>query len=203
MDWKGVRKIHPLNLYAGTITRGHEGWIGLSLGRDDERHVRHDCTRPMPLPHDSVYIYQSEDVFEHIAYGELPDILMEIFRVLEPGGLFRWSMPDYRCDILIDRSLKDENGNIVFDPGGGGAFEGGRVVNGGHLWFPVYETVLELVNGSPFSSYDFLHYYTQHGEPVLRDIDFSLGHIQRVPPHDERVSDPPRPMSIVVDLWKE
>lgn len=53
----------------------------------------------MDLSDNSVDIYQSEDVFEHIEYQTIPSIFNEIYRVLKPNGLFRLSMPDYRCDI--------------------------------------------------------------------------------------------------------
>lgn len=60
---------------------------------------------------------------EHIKYTDLPDILNEIYRILKPGGLFRLSVPDYNCDILWERSEKDSNGKIRFDPGGGGSYD--------------------------------------------------------------------------------
>ena len=42
-------------------------------------------------------------------------------------------MPDYRCDILNERSKKDKNGNIIFDLGGGGKYHRRKkkVVGGG------------------------------------------------------------------------
>ena len=42
-------------------------------------------------------------------------------------------MPDYRCDILNERSKNDKNGNIIFDLGGGGKYHRRKkkVVGGG------------------------------------------------------------------------
>ena len=204
MRWTEVRSRKPLHLYAGNIYREHAGWVGLSLDRDDDNHVIHDCTWPLPLSDDSVDAYQSEDVFEHIKVSKIGRTLDEIYRVLKPGGLFRWSMPDYRCDVLLARVQTGKFGQIVFDPGGGGSYEGGRVVGGGHVWFPTWEKVNNLIHMSRFSngSADWRHFYDPVFKAHTNPIDFSLGHIQRVPDHDERVQDPWRPMSLVVDLRK-
>ncbi|ORA17739.1 hypothetical protein BST14_08535 [Mycobacterium arosiense ATCC BAA-1401 = DSM 45069] len=183
--------------------------VGLSLTKQDEWHIRHDVSMPLPIPDGSVDIYQSEDVFEHIEYCKLPATISEIYRVLKMGGLFRLSLPDYRCDVLLDRSIKDAHGNIMFDPFGGGAyrrrppvFGPKKVVKGGHVWFPKYESVLELLKDTQFSSVEFYHYYDEKGFPHTRPIDYSKGFVKRTPDNDERVSHPFRPMSIVVDCVK-
>ncbi|MCB0935915.1 MAG: class I SAM-dependent methyltransferase [Mycobacterium sp.] len=202
-----------VRLYAGDVPDMPEyrskQVVGLSLSQDDDWHIRHDVTLPLPLPDESVDVYQSEDVFEHIDYSQLPAALKEIHRVLKKGGLFRLSMPDYRCDLLVERSLKDERGNIVFDPGGGGAyrrqyllFGKKQVVNRGHVWFPKYETVSKLLSDAKFSSVEFLHYYDENGVAVTKPIDYSKGFIKRTPDNDARVAHPFRPMSIVVDCIK-
>jgi SAM-dependent methyltransferase len=191
-------------LYAGDVPEDprYGKYVGLSLGQSDSRHIRHDVTAPLPLPDDCVDVYQSEDVFEHIDVGRLPSIINDIYRVLKPGGLFRLSLPDYRCDLLNERSLKDESGHLVFDPGGGGDYVDGRVVNGGHVWFPKYETVKNLLASTHFTNVSYFHYYDEEGRGVTNPIDYSLGHVMRTPDHDERVRDPYRPMSIVVDCRK-
>ncbi|ORB37218.1 hypothetical protein BST39_19265 [Mycobacterium paraseoulense] len=183
--------------------------VGLSLTQADEWHIRHDVTKPLPLSDESVDTYQSEDVFEHIAYGKIPATLFEIYRVLKKGGLFRLSLPDYRCDLLYERSVKDGEGNIVFDPFGGGAYKrrppifGKKtVVKGGHVWFPKFEDAAQLLRNTEFSSVEFLHYYDENGAPHTKPIDYSKGFVKRTPDNDERVSRPFRPMSIVVDCIK-
>jgi len=204
MRWTEVRSRTPLLLYAGDIYREHEHWVGMSLKRDDATHVIHDCTWPLPLPDNSVDAFQSEDVFEHIPWQKIPAILTEIYRVLKPGSLFRWSMPDYNCDILKERSEKDEHGRILFDPGGGGRFVNGEVIDGGHVWFPVWDMVDGLLITSPFAraKTQWLHYYRTTTTWAVYPIDFTKGHIERVPPHDKRVLSPLRPMSLVVDVRK-
>jgi SAM-dependent methyltransferase len=200
-------------LYAGDIPDMPEyrssQKVGLSLTQENEWHIRHDVSKLLPIPDDSVDIYQSEDVFEHIAYEKLPVTISEIFRVLKRGGLFRLSVPDYRCDILINRSVKDASGSIVFDPFAGGAyrrrsliFGNKRVVNGGHVWFPKFENVAQLLADTQFSDVEFLHYYDENGAPHTKPIDYTKGFVQRTPDNDKRVSSPFRPMSIVVDCIK-
>lgn len=160
----------------------------------------------MNLNDNSVDIYQSEDVFEHIEYQKLTNVFNEIYRILKIGGLFRLSIPDYRCDILYKRSLKDKLGNIYYDPGGGGKYDNvnKKVINGEHVWFPKYESVLELFKKSNFNidNVKFLHYYDENNIPQVNYIDYTKGHIHRTSDFDKRVQNPTRPMSIVVDSYK-
>jgi predicted SAM-dependent methyltransferase len=213
MRFSDLSSLDSVNLYAGDVPDMPEyrsnKKIGLSLRQNDKWHIRHDVSKPLPIPDESVDTYQSEDVFEHIQFEKLPATLSEVYRVLKKGGLFRLSMPDYRCDVLINRSFKDADGNILFDPMGGGAyrrrpmfFGEKKVVRGGHVWFPKYETVSALLKGTPFSSIDFLHYYDENGVAHTKKIDYSKGFVKRTPDNDDRVSLPFRPMSIVVDCIK-
>jgi SAM-dependent methyltransferase len=213
MKFSDISSRPSVSLYAGDIPDLPEyrsrPKVGLSLKRDDNWHIRHDITEPIPLPDGIADSYQSEDVFEHIEYSKLPFVIAEARRILKPGGLFRLSVPDYRCDVLRDRSLKDSAGNIVFDPLGGGAYRRRRwffgekqVVRGGHIWFPNYETVAALLQDVGFSSIEFLHYYDENGAPHTEPIDYTRGYVQRTPDNDRRVSNPFRPMSIVVDCLK-
>lgn len=159
----------------------------------------------MPIPDNSIHVFQSEDVFEHVPYEDISAIIEEIHRVLKPGGLFRLSVPDYGCALMLDRSIKDTGGRPIFDPEGGGAFRDGKVVEGGHVWFPVYESVKALFDGSSFATggeVQYLHYTMPSGQSVLDQIDYSLGFVMRTPDHDQRVMSPPRALSIVVDARK-
>ena len=160
----------------------------------------------MNLLDNSVDIYQSEDVFQHIGYEKIADIFNEIYRVLKPNGLFRLSIPDYRSDILYERSLKDNSGIIYHDPGGGGYYDhlNNKVVNGGHVWFPKYESVYTIFEKSDFNieKVNFLHYYDSYNNPIMKNIDYNMGYISRTPDNDNRVKNPRRVMSIVVDCYK-
>ena len=125
MKFEDIKENSNIYLYCGDLPTININYtkipsIGLSLYRSDNYHIRHDITNKLDLKDNSVDIIQSEDVMEHIEYSKLKDTINEIYRVLKPGGLFRLSMPDYRCDVLYNRSLKDKDDNIIFDSGGGG-----------------------------------------------------------------------------------
>lgn len=213
MQFEDLAAFSEVHLYAGDlpdIPQYRNGkQVGLSLDADDERHIRHNVCLPLPLADSSVDSYQSEDVFEHIELASIPLILNDIYRVLKKGALFRLSLPDYRCDILYERSIKDKKGELLFDPCGGGRlkrrfkfFGKAMVVGGGHVWFPKYETVQMLMSASDFTSFEFLHYYDENNTPHTRQIDYNKGFVQRTPDNDARAASPYRPMSIVVDAVK-
>ena len=209
--FSNIKNLDKIYLYAGDMsidrrTKTNKEFIGLSLTNNNQFHLQHDVTKKMDLSDNSVDIYQSEDVFEHIEYQTIPSIFNEIYRVLKPNGLFRLSIPDYRCDILKERCLKDNNGNIYHDPGGGGYYNylSNKVEGGGHVWFPLYENVYKIFEKSDFNmeKVNFLHYYDASNNSVIKTIDYSMGYISRTPDNDNRVKEPYRPMSIVVDCYK-
>lgn len=189
-----------IQLYAGDLgdrIEKNDNLVGLVLHKGDKYSIHHDITWKYPLPDNCVYSYQAEDVFEHIELEKMPQVLSEIYRILRPGGCLRISVPDYKHDALIERSvIKD--GKIVFDPGGGGRYKNGHVTGGGHVWFPTYEIVKKLLEESFFDKYDFLHYYDEEGIPVRKTIDYTKGYIERTPDHIEESGS----LSIVVDCYK-
>ena len=191
-----------LNLGSGPF-KGENGWTNVDLFGAD---INYDLKNGLPLKDNSVDIVQSEDVMEHIKYSMLKKTINEIFRVLKPGGLLRLSMPDYKCNILYNRSEKDGNGTIIFDKGGGGRYDriNKKVIEGGHVWFPVFNSVKSLLVATKFSNdkINYLHYYDENNNPITNKIDYSKGYVARTPDHDNRVKNPFRPMSIVVDCYK-
>lgn len=205
LQWADLAGRSAIRLYAGDIpagVAGYDGLIGLSITKSDARHILHDITAlPFPLPDNSVDSFQAEDVFEHIPYEKLAALVDEIFRVLKPGGTFRLSVPDYGCDVLRERSVKDAAGRLVFDPGGGGT-----PVAPGHLWFPRLANVEALLEQTVFARLGRIEYlqYWQRDEAtfVVQPIDYTKGYVQRTPDHDLRVQHPYRPLSLVVDLVK-
>jgi ABC-type polysaccharide/polyol phosphate transport system ATPase subunit/predicted SAM-dependent methyltransferase len=202
MSWEKLESLPFLKLYAGDLPDfvEYEGLIGLSPVINDYRHIKHDIQHPFPLPDDSVDSFQAEDVFEHIPYDKLRPIINEIFRVLKPGANFRLSLPDYGCDVLQNRSVKDVSGGLVFDPGGGGVPE-----KPGHVWFPRIDNVKSLLEKTDFHRYgviEYLHYWHLDGTFVVKKVDYSKGNVRRSPDFDVRVMEPYRPMSMIIDLQK-
>ncbi len=204
--WDAVMRQQHRNLYAGRLARNlpqYKTHFGITPYHASSRNVRHDLRDPIPIEDGSIDLFQAEDVFEHIELSAIPEIFVEIYRILKPSGLFRFSVPDYRNSLYLSRSILADNTTPIFDPGGGGAFEAGRVVAGGHVWFPTIELVRELFDGSPFSKYperiQYLHYNSDEGS-VRKRIDYNLGYIERTPDNDKRSSD--QALSIVVDAYK-
>jgi GT2 family glycosyltransferase len=201
-----IKKRDFLFLYAGDIPNNrhyNKKLVGLSLTQNNKRHIKHDITNKHPFDDNSVDIYQAEDVFEHIDYDQLEWIIKDIYRILKPGGLFRLSVPDYRCDVLYNRFIRDEKGEILFAEGSGRYLqEKGERIDEGPVWFPIYEKIKLLLGKALFQKIEFLQYYDEKGWPVCKKIDYAKGFIQRTPDHDGRVCNPYRPMSIVVDSYK-
>ena len=154
----------------------------------------------MPLT-DEIDVYQSEDVFEHLPYEAMPYVLNHIYDALKPGGSFRLSLPDYRADVYHSRCLYAD-GEIVFDPGGGGRYVDGKVVDGVHLWFPVFENLVALIEASKFENYEILEGYEPDGSRIMKRVDYARGYVQRTSAHDPRVRSDPRPLSLLVDFVK-
>lgn len=204
MSWAKTADLSTVKLYAGDIPEmsEYDGLIGLSITKSDHRHILHDLNHRFPIPDNSVDSFQAEDVFEHIPYLQLVPIIDDIYRVLKPGALFRLSVPDYGCDVLGNRSIRDSAGNLIFDPGGGGTLK-----DPGHVWFPTIQNVYNLLEKTLFHKYGtlhFLHYWNMDKCTfVVKPIDYSLGFIKRTPDFDNRVKVPFRPMSLVVDLYKQ
>jgi SAM-dependent methyltransferase len=206
--WLDFQRSNSRKLYAGKLRRGlpqYATHYGVTPFFGSSRNINHNITAPFPIPEASVDVFQSEDVFEHVALEKLLPIFDEIHRVLAPRGLFRLSLPDYHLDHHRRRCQLNSDGEIAFDPGGGGQFVDGHVTGGGHVWFPTIEIVRDLFDRSLFASRGevrYLQYNNANGSFEMQPISYADGYIQRTPDHDRRVSQSPRPVSIVIDAFK-
>ena len=108
-----------ITLYAGDICDEEHlknpNLYGLSIHKADKRHILADITNEYPLPDNSIYSYQAEDVLEHIEPQKLVDTINEIYRILG-DGVFRICLPDYNSPYLKNISMKSKEGRILFDP---------------------------------------------------------------------------------------
>ena len=185
MDFGRLDLTKEINLYAGDICDevhfSDPNLFGLSINKADSRHILHNITDKYPLPDESISSYQAEDVLEHIEFAQLTDAINEIYRILKKDGLFRICLPDYFSPYLKNISMTNKNGDIVFDPTGGGVYEENGVSGGGHVWFPNYLLVDDLLKGTLFHRIDFRCYHTENGEVLKKEIDFSKGYINRMP----------------------
>ncbi len=189
-----------IKLYAGDICDDvhflDENLYGLSITRWDDKHIRHDITKAYPLPSNCIDSFEAEDVLEHIDYTKIPNVLKEIFRILKKGALLRICVPDFWDPICIKGTMRDKNGKILWDPSGGGKYGKNGVELGGHLWFPTYEIMNNLLKSIEFQKVEFLSYHTEKGNLVMKDIDFEKGHINRIQDSTMGVH------SIVIDCYK-
>lgn len=209
VGWSKALEKSPVRLYAGNLTQRAEqdGWTRISTKKSDKYDIRYDWQKPFPIGDKVVDCFLCEDCFQNIAPEQLLAVVFpEIYRTLKTEGYVRISVPDYRCDVFLERSWKDEQGKPYYDPGARGRWnpEKKQVTHNGTIWFPTYETLKNLIELSPlrYCQANWLHYYNSNGEPVMNKIDYSKGFIKRTPDHDPRVKTPRRPMSIVVDLYK-
>ena len=102
MEFNDLHDSENIYLYAGDLPEGNREnvpFIGLTLKPEaewwNEFHINHDVTAMIDLPDNSVDIFQSEDVFEHIEYDQLKSTINEIYRVLKPEVCF-----DFPCPII-------------------------------------------------------------------------------------------------------
>lgn len=170
-------------------------FLHVSNDFEGKRRIRFHNLYSIPLEPESVDIFQIEEEALTFTKEEFLKVCEEIYRILKPGGLFRLSVPDYRSDVLANRVERDVTGKIISDPYGSKP----------RHWFPIYEELHELLKQTRFyqdGTLHYFHYYSPSGKAVLNNIDYSKGWITRTPDHDKRVSDPVRPLSIVVDMYK-
>jgi predicted SAM-dependent methyltransferase len=84
----------PVKLNLGCGPNRKDGWVNLDL-LDSAADLQLDLREAWPFPDNSVSYIYSEHVFEHFEpRAEVPHILAEALRVLEPGGVFDVVVPD-------------------------------------------------------------------------------------------------------------
>jgi len=188
-------------------------FVGLALHPAHDREIAHNALEPLPFAGASIPKIQSQDVFEHLPFENVPGVLDEIWRVLKPGGVFRLSVPDYRSPVLKRRSVYDSMGRVLGDLRMGAsvaydeASQAARVRfssdGDAHVWFPRYELVLHLILRSQLRKCDAIKFYQcflddQHFlcEPIPENEMF----VWRSVPNDPRGGG--QALSIVVDFFK-
>jgi predicted SAM-dependent methyltransferase len=82
-----------------------DGWLNTDLDAPAAQQ-KVDITQPLPFHSDSCRFIFSEHVIEHIDRYEAVAFLTEVFRVLRPGGVARFSTPN--LDVLVDAYIRGE-----------------------------------------------------------------------------------------------
>lgn len=173
LTWKEIAARDPLRLNLGCGNgchpdRRYPNYVCVDLRPQAPCAVRHDLTHPLPLPDACVERIVSEHFLEHMDRGSVIAIFAECFRVLRPGSLARFAVPDYlhpryrHClDLGYDPRRRD------------------------HTVLTTRPLIEELVAASPFGVAQF-HHFWRDGQFVERPIDYELGYIRRTPEHDPR-----------------
>ena len=191
----------PIFLYAGDIVdqihMDNDNLYGLSITKMDAKHIFHDITLSYPVPDESIYAYQAEDVLEHIEMEKVVPAINEIYRILQKGSILRICLPDYNSPFLRRISMSDNTGKILYDPTAGGKLDEFGVNDGGHLWLPTYEQVNELLQQTHFKKFNFICYHTEKGELVKKKFDYVNGYVNRV-----SVDDDNEIFSMIIDCEK-
>ena len=110
----------PLRLNIGGTTP-RVGWKILNIQSGDGVDYIGNCTSLGQFRDGSVREVYASHVFEHLSYvNELLNALKEVHRILEAGGIFRASVPDFEmlCKLFLHPSLSPEQRfyimNVVF-----------------------------------------------------------------------------------------
>ncbi len=110
--WLAQPGPRTLNLGGGGNLRN----VWLTADIDPRSDVFVDITRPLPFPDNSVHSVFLEEVIEHIPLKEGHALLLEINRILAPGGVVRITTPDltYICRNLLEKPHETQEINDIF-----------------------------------------------------------------------------------------
>lgn len=173
LTWPEVSTHEPIRLNLGGSGDCHPNpdyphYVAVDLEPQDEQGVAHDLSKPIPLPDGSVQRVLSEHFLEHVPTEVVRDLFDECYRLLEPGGIARFAVPDYAHPK--NRKFRKSG----FDPG-----------HTDHVWFPIWDDLRALAEASAFTQIHF-HHYWDGDEFVESPIDDSVGHVKRTPENDRR-----------------
>lgn len=101
-----------VNLGGGSVL--HERWLTADV--DPRSDIWTDISRPLPFPDGSLDGVYLEEVIEHVPRPVGKKLLMEVLRVLKPGGRVRITTPslDYFMRLTADTPQSTEAINDIF-----------------------------------------------------------------------------------------
>ncbi len=96
-----IRRLYRLrgvSLNVGSGGRGRPDWINFDASPyHADLYSTYDIRRPLPFANGAVRRIFAEHVVEHLDYyDDIPRVMAEFHRVLEPGGVLRIIVPDVR-----------------------------------------------------------------------------------------------------------
>ncbi len=91
-----LRRMSGVSVNFGSGGRGIAGWINIDVSASHaDQYIAHDIRRPLPLRDGQARRVFAEHVVEHLDFRhEIPRVLAEFRRILEPGGALRIVVPD-------------------------------------------------------------------------------------------------------------
>lgn len=90
-----LQKQKNLSVNVGSGGKGLPGWVNIELNRMRDTTLCLDIRQSLPLADQSVARLLAEHVVEHIDFRhDLPSVLADWHRVLQPGGTLRIVVPD-------------------------------------------------------------------------------------------------------------
>ncbi len=116
-DWRAQRRSSDytaklpatgLLLNLGCGYKPLPGWVNVDGARGSQVDVVWDLRNPLPFPSNSCASVFCEHVIEHLSRAAAESFLRECLRVLEPGGVARFSTPDaelYLRSYVTDRKF--------------------------------------------------------------------------------------------------
>jgi len=188
-------------------------FIGLSLYPKNNREIKCDLNKELPILDNSVDAFQSEDVIEHLHVDSIIFSLNEIYRILKPNAFCRISLPDYYSLNQMKRSIYEYEGNILGDVALGAVpiFDNGQLKikhtappGDNHFWFPTIDNVKDLIFNSDLSKCSVMkivHANVKNSDPILDEVEnLDTFYVRRSPPMDMRSNG--NPISIIIDFVK-
>jgi predicted SAM-dependent methyltransferase len=92
---RNLRRQRGLSLNLGSGGRGLAGWVNVELIKHRDSTLCLDIRRRLPFASNSVRRILIEHVLEHVDFrSDVPRLLRELHRVLEPDGILRIVVPD-------------------------------------------------------------------------------------------------------------
>jgi predicted SAM-dependent methyltransferase len=175
LAWSSIAAMDPIYLNLGGGRDCHprpeyRHYVAVDMVPRAEFAVAHDLGKPIPLADGSVSRILSEHFLEHVDEQVIATVLRESHRLLKPGGIARFAVPDYghprkRYCLALGR-----------DP-----------TRHDHVTLTTYDRMRALIAASPFGSGHFYHYW-DGDRFVAEPVDYSQGYVRRTPdnhPHNQ------------------
>ena len=148
---EGVVKVH-----LGPGQRNYlPGWINVDANLFTARtDVWANLTDPLPFRDNSVDVFYSHHVIEHLPDASLPTHFTEMYRCLKPGGCIRVGGPN--ADSAVRKFIEGDSSWFSDFPDSrkslGGRFANFILCAGEHLAILTYSYLTELLSGTGFTN---------------------------------------------------